>query len=308
MATQKMDTEKLAGLKEKLQSIKSDILTDFMTPIMNIFYNLSELKYWQGKKADSFTESLDNYWVKQEILTKLENEFDNLIKFVDGAIAGTTKTDAASASNFGGGETKQNPPAAPVVVPQVEQNTDSKGTGKISYVGTSNVISTSKPVYVGKKYNLSENDLKYLAYVAMKEQNSPDGVRMELSLIANRYEQNSRGYDNIRDYVQDCGWWADSATTGYKDPGPEYTAIARDVLNDGNRYLTSNVNQHYNLNSVRKVEVNGEVLKKVDGKYDTSQFIPNKTVIYESNSVKWTFVGFAPNNKWDVQGDPFGIG
>ena len=156
-----------------------------------------------------------------------------------------------------------------------------------------NVIDTSKPVTTVAGYNLSDDDLAYLAYVAMREQGSVEGAKMELSLMANLYEKNKSNYSNVRDYVDNSGWFASSSRSGYNYPGDEYYSAAKDVLNSGNRYVATNVDEHDCISDISSISTGD--------KDDRSNYIPGETVIHNRYGSTYTFAGFAPNG-----GDPFG--
>ena len=164
-------------------------------------------------------------------------------------------------------------------------------TGSASLDG--NVLNVSSPVTTGDKYNLSEDDLAHLAYVAYREQGSVDGAKLELSLMANLYEKNKNKYSSVRDYVDNSGWFASGSRTGYSYPGDDYYSAAKEVLNDGNRYLESNVVEHDCLSDIQSIST-GDVSNRSD-------YIPGETVIKNRYGSTYVFVGFAPNG-----GDPFG--
>lgn len=171
-----------------------------------------------------------------------------------------------------------------------DSSTDTTGSIKLK---DGNVIDTSTPVTTGNKYNLSDEDLKYLAYVACREQGSVEGAKIELSLMANLYEKNKSKYKNVRDYVDNSGWFASGSRKGYKYPGDSYYNAAKEVLNDGNRYLTSNVVEHDCISDITS--------SSTGSKKDKSSYVAGKTVLTNRYGAKYVFVGFAPNG-----GDPFG--
>lgn len=156
-----------------------------------------------------------------------------------------------------------------------------------------NVIDTSSPVTKVDGYNLSDEDLAYLAYVALREQGSVEGAKMELSLMANLYEKNKSKYSNVRDYVDRSGWFASGSRSGYRYPGDDYFNAAKDVLNGGNRYVATNVDEHDCISDISSISTGN--------KHDRSNYIPGQTVIHNNYGSTYTFVGFAPNG-----GDPFG--
>ena len=167
-----------------------------------------------------------------------------------------------------------------------------QSTGSIQ-LKNGNIIDTSSPVSTGNKYNLSDDDLKHLAYVAYREQGSVEGAKLELSLMANLYEKNKSKYKNVRDYVDNSGWFASGSKKGYKYPGDGYYNAAKEVLNNGNRYLTSNVVEHDCISDIVSVSTGN--------KKDRSSYVSGQTIIKNKYGAKYVFVGFAPNG-----GDPFG--
>ena len=181
---------------------------------------------------------------------------------------------------------------------KIEKITKTEGTGEIVNVsGTNvtngNVIDTSAPVGEGTKYNLSNDDLAHLAYVALREQGSVEGAKLELSLMANLYEKNASRFSSVRDYVENSGWFASGSRTGYSYPGDAYVQAAREVLNEGKRYLPSNVVEHDCISDLTSSST-GSVSNR-------SSYIPGKTVLTNRYGARYMFVGFAPNG-----GDPFG--
>ena len=174
-----------------------------------------------------------------------------------------------------------------------ENNTNNSGNNTGNVVTNGNVISVASPVTTGAKYNISDSDLAYLAYVAKREQGSVAGAKLELSLMANLYEKNKSKYSSVVDYVKNSGWFSSHSTSSYSNPGADYVAVAKEVLNDGNRYLPTNVVEHDCLSDITSIST-GSV-------GDRSNYVPGKTVINNRYGAKYMFVGFAPNG-----GDPFG--
>ena len=165
------------------------------------------------------------------------------------------------------------------------------GTGKIILDGT--VINTSRFVENGKKYGLTNAQLAELAYVALREQGSIGGAKMELSLMANLYEKHKDKYKNVYDYVKRSGWFAKRSFQGYRYPGDKFFNAAKEVLNDGHLYLPSNVIEHDCLSDISHISTGSS--------RNRSNYIPGKTIIYNRMGARYVFVGFAPNG-----GDPFG--
>ena len=188
-------------------------------------------------------------------------------------------------------------PKTSKVTPKNSNNTNnsssSNNSSSVVNVLDGNVINTDKPIYNGTKYNYSDDDLAYLGYVAQEEQGSVEGAKLELSLMANLYEENKNHFSSVTDYVQNSGWFAYGSTSGYSYPGDSYVAAAREVLNEGKRYLAPNVVEHDYL---------GDLIYCSTGDIDDkSSYIPGQTVLENQWGARYVFVGFAPNG-----GDPFG--
>lgn len=160
-----------------------------------------------------------------------------------------------------------------------------------------NIIDTSRPVYIGHQYtNLTETQKRQLAYVAYREQGSIEGAKLELSLMANLTEERRNDY-NIYEYVMYSGWFG-SANPSHipqytSDFTSAYVQLVDEILVNGNRYLTNNINEHDCLSDISSITTGNA--------NNRSNYIPNETVINNVYGARYVFVGFAPNN-----GDPFG--
>ena len=252
----------------------------------------------------SFTDKIETVQsAVNDSKSKLNDEAVFLGPICDSCIKGFTNLDGSInslVSNFGTISGYLNDTATAYVNGDSEamKSVLSLSNGKVSVSAGSaaldgNVLNVSSPVTTGDKYNLSEDDLAYLAYVASREQGSVDGAKLELSLMANLYEKNKSKYSSVRDYVDNSGWFASRSRSGYSYPGDDYYNAAKEVLNDGNRYLESNVVEHDCLSDIQSIST-GDVSNRSD-------YIPGETVIKNRYGSTYVFVGFAPNG-----GDPFG--
>lgn len=156
------------------------------------------------------------------------------------------------------------------------------------------VIDTSKPMGTGTKYEISDEGLKYLAFIAYREQGSIEGAKLEISLIVNLFESPAyKGkYPDIVSFVKQSGWFG-TAKQNYNYPGDDYYNVAESIIRNGDRYLPSNVVEHDCLSDITSIST-GSVNNRSD-------YIPGKTIINNRYGAKYVFVGFAPNG-----GDPFG--
>ena len=162
-----------------------------------------------------------------------------------------------------------------------------------------NVIDTSIPVFIGghKYTDLTEIQKKQIAYLAYLEQGTPEGAKVELSLMANLTEDRRSDYD-IYDYVMNSGWFGPVDEIPYNpefdwDFTEEFVELVEMILVNGERYLPTNICEHDCFSDISSIST-GSV-------YDESDYIPNETVIYNDFGAIYVFVGFAPNG-----GDPFG--
>ena len=161
-----------------------------------------------------------------------------------------------------------------------------------------NVIDTSIPICKGRAFNsLSQRSKELLAFLAYLEQGTPEGAKVELSLMANLTEDRRSDYD-IYDYVMNSGWFGPTDEVPYNpefdwDFTEEFVELVEMILVNGERYLPTNICEHDCFSDISYIST-GSV-------YDESDYIPNETVIYNDFGAIYVFVGFAPNG-----GDPFG--
>ena len=161
-------------------------------------------------------------------------------------------------------------------------------------VTNNGIIDTSKPIGKGTKYEISDEGLRFLAFIGYREQGSVEGAKLEISLIINLFESSAyKGkYPDLVTFVKKSGWFG-TANDSYSDPGDAYFEVAKSIVRDGDRYLPSNVVEHDCLSDITSIST-GSVNNRSD-------YIPGKTVVNNRYGSKYVFVGFAPNG-----GDPFG--
>lgn len=166
----------------------------------------------------------------------------------------------------------------------------------------------NKTVTNGKKYKLSDSDIKYLAAVCLKEQGSASGMRGEANLIANRYELYGKSYSSPADYVKRSGWFGTSSTS----PTTNKTAIniIKSVFVQGNRTIPLYIDEHdcwfCNSRNMCKNGNHGDICSITGGSnksYITNRnnYKQDKTVITNTYGGKYTFYYFPASNS-----DPFG--
>lgn len=144
-----------------------------------------------------------------------------------------------------------------------------------------------------RKYDLTENEIKALANLALQEQGSIDGACAELSLMANLFELQNR-YATLYDYVRNSGWfsragyWMDNGNAG-----AVYQQCVRNVLRDGLRTLPAHIDEHDRFSDIKSTSAS--VIK------DRSKYVRDKTTIKNRYGSMYTFYCFP-----DSGSDPFG--
>lgn len=173
-------------------------------------------------------------------------------------------------------------------------------------------------VFPATKYDLTESQLIALARVCMAEQGSVKGAAAEASLMANLFERTTKygsGGTGLYKYVRTGGWFSNAAS--HMDHGsytPEILAAVKDVLVNGNRTLPTYVNEHdcWLCNSrntcsdgkkgdICKLVTNGVTQSSSSDVKNRSNYIQDKTVVYNVYGSKYTFYTFPESNS-----DPFG--
>ena len=161
----------------------------------------------------------------------------------------------------------------------------------------------------GKKYKLTNDQIKYLAAICKREQGSESGMRGEAHLIANRYELYGKTkYKSVTDYVKNSGWFGTSSAS----PTNDKTAInvVKSVFVQGNRTVPIYVDEHdcwfCNNRNTCKNGNKGDICSITGGtskSYITnrSNYKKGKTKINNVYGSKYTFYYFPA-----ATSDPFG--
>jgi len=144
-----------------------------------------------------------------------------------------------------------------------------------------------------RKYDLTSDEIAGLANLALQEQGSIDGACAELSLMANRYEQQSK-YKTLYEYVRKSGWF-------YKAPyymdngnaGAVYRLYTKYVLCEGLRTLPKHIDEHDCFSDIDHIST-GNVR-------DRSAYQRDETVVENSLGSTYTFYCFPAEKS-----DPFG--
>lgn len=184
---------------------------------------------------------------------------------------------------------------------------------------------TSNGKYKGAQYSFNEDQLKRLWWAASAEQGTFEGRQTELSIFANVYESeggepgNNDGLINkvVQRYHGGGGWFASSTGRAYETgcspwecyptPNAEEMAAAKDILNNGNRTLPPEVNEHDSVIDIASVSNDGVSFSP----YNKAQYKSGVTIIHNRFGSTYTFFQWANGEKecgsgHNTCGDPFG--
>ena len=196
---------------------------------------------------------------------------------------------------------------------QAEANEKFKNA--VKSLSSKNSLISSDGVVIGNTYNLTDKQLRAIAYLCYKEQGSAVGAAAEASLMANRFElyagspykKNGAG---LYSYIKNARWWA--GAKGYmSNPGKVKKGIldaVEDVLVLGNRTLPLYVDEHdciycgkkYGFN-VAYIVNDGKKITSEKGRLNRDNYIEDVTKIYNTLGAYYTFYSFPTKNS-----DPFG--
>jgi len=180
-------------------------------------------------------------------------------------------------------------------------------------VSATTPTSADGTTFVGQRYDLSDSELKGIAYLCQKEQGSAAGAAAEASLMANRYELFGSRYGTdahgLYNYVRNVGWWHNAAS--YMSQGSnvnaDVLASVKQVIVLGARTLPNYVDEHDCIKcgrygyDIKKLNVDGKIVTDHSGLLDKSNYIQGKTIIYNRYDAIYTFWSFPTETS-----DPFG--
>ncbi len=170
-----------------------------------------------------------------------------------------------------------------------------------------NTTSSTTGTVLGTKYQLSDDELRGIANLCEQEQGSAIGAAAEASLMANRYELWGSDSSSLYSYVANSGWWAGASRYLQGTPSPDVLAAVKEVLVLGNRTLDLYVDEHDCIDcgsygfDIIKLVTDGEVITDHASLKDHSNYIKDKTVIYNKYTGVYTFSAFPTPSS-----DPFG--
>ena len=160
------------------------------------------------------------------------------------------------------------------------------------------------------KYSLTDGQLRGLIAIAEQENGvSLNGVRSELSLMANLYEhKRSAPYtaDGLVDYVLNGNWYPSTSTSKYNESyTPKFEAAfesARNIFNEGKRTLPKQIVEHDCIDCGDIVSATNDGVE-IDIN-NRAKYIKDKTVIQNRYGDTYVFYQWADSETGE--GDPFG--
>lgn len=191
--------------------------------------------------------------------------------------------------------------------------TNEKNTIKKRAAISSNGSSNSSSTVSGQKYDLSDTQLRGLAMVAQREQETPVGAAAEASLMANRFELEGSKYGTgatgLYNYVANSVWFANSRTfmQNTSSLNPDVLSAVKEVLVLGKRTLPLYVDEHDCIDcgshgfDVISIVTNGTTITDANGLLNRSNYKKDNTVITNSHGSTYTFYTFPTETS-----DPFG--
>ena len=164
--------------------------------------------------------------------------------------------------------------------------------------------SSLKTVAQGKKYKLSDDQIKQLASLCAQEQgrDSVEGAAAEASLMANRYEHMGKKYKSLYDFVKNSGGFARASYyMSLRNASADIVAAVKNVFLTGQRTLPLSVDEHDCFTDIKKIVTNGKTYTKQSDIKNHKNYVKGKTIIYNVHGATYTFYSFPTKNS-----DPFG--
>ncbi len=157
-----------------------------------------------------------------------------------------------------------------------------------------------------KKYNFTDAQLRGILSMAEHENGSTlRAVKSEVSIMANLYEKKGGNYSDLIDYVKNGKWFASDTVAAYNEShnpafGNEELEAAKDILNNGNRTLPPQIDEHDMIGDIETAKNNGTEIDKTD----RSKYVRGTTIIHNKYGSTFTFYAWADDV--EKKGDPFG--
>ncbi len=184
------------------------------------------------------------------------------------------------------------------------------------YEALKNFVCTnsSSNAYASTSFSLSDGELYGMLHMAKNEQDSVEGIKFELSFIANKADQ--AGRSDIVNYAKTSSLFTSSALASYKKSRGSLSdaevQAGREVLTNGNRSIPSQITEHICIGDIDWLELNGIKYNAANagncsgtGLENKSYFISGATKIHTVSGSTFVFYSF-PKSGDITSGDAFG--
>ena len=165
----------------------------------------------------------------------------------------------------------------------------------------------SNGIYKGTPFTgMTPDYLNRFAMAGLAEQSGLEGMKFELSLLANLYDENCSAYNTDCSYTAASlenyllhgrdGWFADTTKVAYNNGGPvsqEYTDAAKDILVNGNRTAPHGINEH---DGIGEYSIVSSPTGSTDT-HDAANYVSGQTVIHNKYGSTYTFYAWCDGEK-----------
>lgn len=173
---------------------------------------------------------------------------------------------------------------------------------------------TTSNTYDSTAYTLSDGELYGLLHMTKNEQSTIEGIKFELSFIANKADQ--AGNSNIVNYAKNSTWLSQATRFRYSESRGSLSdaeiQAGREVLINGNRSIPSQITEHICIGDIDWLELNGIKYNATNagdcsgaGLENNSYFISGATKIHTISGSTFIFYSF-PKSGDITSGDAFG--
>ncbi len=173
---------------------------------------------------------------------------------------------------------------------------------------------TSDKTYNSTTFTLSDGELYGMLHMVKNEQNTIEGIKFELSVIANKADQ--AGRSDIVNYTKTSSLLTSSALSSYKESRGSLSdaeiQAGREVLISGSRSIPSQITEHICIGDIDWLELNGTKYNATNAGNcngteleNNAYFISGKTKIHTVSGSTFIFYSF-PESGNITSGDAFG--
>ena len=173
---------------------------------------------------------------------------------------------------------------------------------------------SSDSEYSATKFSLSDGELYGMIHMAKNEQGSVEGIKFELSIMANKADQ--AGRSDIVNYIRNSSWFASSTRSSYTTSRGSLSdaeiQAGREVLINGNRSIPSQIVEHDCIGDISWLELDGHKYYasgaggcRGTGLFKSEYYVSGKTRIHNVYGSTYIFYTFPKSGNIN-SGDPFG--